>query len=510
MQIEQDNNIVFNDNKKAGDGKTTKIIIALIVVTIVAVIGILYAILVMLGKGLTVVIDGKKVNVSEDTFIFQDNGDIYVSITDIAPLVGYEPHNGEYKIDIEDPNKLYVQSANGTETTSFFLNSDIISKVAPDSNDDYENITIDKAIFREDSNNKLYITSKGFIIAFNSLFEYNKQTNMITIQTLPSLIKKYSEEIKTIGSKQGYSRLSENFNAQKALVYGLIVASRDSDGKFGVINTQGTEILSPRYNNIEFIESSKEFIVTNSSNKVGIAFITGNPKITVSWDEIKVLDSSKGLYLVKSNNKYGVINSSESPVIHTEYDQIGVDTSQFPADNIQNQYILENEIIPAKINGKWILLDTKGQKIIEDEYDDIGFINKNLKDSTINNAVAIKDTGTVIVRKGDIYGGVDVRGNELIQIRYESIYSRTIDGKTTYYIFYNGLEYNAVEFIDLMKERLGYNKVEEPEEPTDERPGGITDEEGQAVNNVVDRVDRADANTANTSNMAQNTNQVSN
>lgn len=509
MQIEQDNIIVNNNNKKRNeDNKTSKIIITLIVVTIIAVIGTISAIMIFSEKDLSVIVDGQKINFSEGTFIFNENGNIYVSITDIAPIVGYEAHNGEYKVDIEDPNKMYVEAVNGTETTSFFLNSKTISKVEPNSNKDYENITIDEAIFRNDVNNKLYITSKGFIIAFNSLFNYDADTNTITIETLPRLIKQYSEKITELGNttKQGYTDLSKDFNCQKALVYGLIVASRKSDGKFGVITTQGTEILSPRYNKIEFIESSGEFIVTNSSNKVGIAFKTGNTKITVTWDEIKVLDSSKGLYLVKSNNKYGIINSSESPIVHTEYDQIGIDTTKFPSDNIKNQYILEDSIIPAKINDKWILLDTDGHKIVEDEYDEIGYIKKNIKDSTINNAVAIKDTGVVIVGKDDVYGGIDVRGNELIQIRYESIYSKTIDGKTTYYILYNDLEYDAVEFINLMKERLGYNVKEEPEEP-EEGHSGITDEEGQAVNNVTDRIDRPNTNSTNT---AQNTNQVSN
>ena len=58
----------------------------------------------------------------------QKTGKIYVSIRDIAQYVGYEAHNGEYKIDVEDTNKMYVEAKDGTETTSFFLNSTTISK----------------------------------------------------------------------------------------------------------------------------------------------------------------------------------------------------------------------------------------------------------------------------------------------------------------------------------------------------------------------------------------------
>ena len=65
-------------------------------------------------------------------------------------------------------------------------------------------------------------------------------------------------------SNFGYSNLSEDFNDQKALVYGMLVASKETTNKYGVVDIRtNKEILSPRYNNIEFIENSKEFIITN-------------------------------------------------------------------------------------------------------------------------------------------------------------------------------------------------------------------------------------------------------
>lgn len=252
---------------------------------------------------------------------------------------------------------MYVEALNETETTSFYLNSDTISKVAPNSNEDYENITISEPVVM--INTKLYVISDGFTVAFNSLFNYNQATNTITIQTLPNLIEAYSAAIENYG----YSNLSEEFNNQKALIYGMIVASKETTGKFGVVSNAGNEIISPRYNSIKFVESSREFIITNSSEKVGIAYNNGKTKITVSYDEIKVIDSTLGLYLVKSNNKYGIIDSSENFIVHIEYDQIGIDTSSFPADNIKNQYILYDNIIPAKLNGKWQLLDIQGNRL---------------------------------------------------------------------------------------------------------------------------------------------------
>lgn len=383
----------------------------------------------------------------------QKTGRIYVSIRDIAQYVGYEAHNGEYKIDVEDTNKMYVEAKDGTETTSFFLNSTTISKVAPNTTDDYENVTIPEPV--TSINGKMYIVGEGFIVGFNSLLSYNSEENRITIQTLPSLLEQYTARI----ADYGYTQISEDFNNQKALIYGMIVASKESTEKFGVVSIDGTEILSPRYNNIEFVESTGEFIITNSSSKVGIAYADGKTKITVAYDEIKVMDSELGLYLVKSNNKYGVIDSSETTIIYIEYDQIGIDTTLFPADNIKNQYILYDKIIPAKINEKWRLFDTTGNRITEAEYDTIGFVNKDEK-MVENNALTIGETGTIVVGVNEKYGGVDVKGNELIQIRFDQIFSETSAGQTKYYILYNGTEYDAIEYINAMKKALGYEEEE--------------------------------------------------
>lgn len=392
-------------------------------------------------------------------------GKIYISIRDIAPLVGYEAHNGEYKENIEDRRKMYVESTvknekiKGTETTSFYQNSKIISKVAPDSKDDYQNITINEPVTMY--NDKLYIISDGFSVGFNSLFSYDKEKNNITIQTLPFLVEYYSGIIE---STYGYSDLSDNFINQKALIYGMIVASKEATGKFGVVAIDGTEIISPRYNNIEFIENSGEFIITNSSEKVGIAYSTGETKISVSYDEIKVMDHDRGYYLVKSNNKYGVVDNSETLIIHIEYDQIGIDTSKFPADTeLKNQYILYNTLIPVELNKKWGFLDVNGKRITETAYDTIGYVAEDSNDKVVNNALLMGTSKVIVVSQDKKYGGIYIDGREIIPIRFDAIYSITSSGTTAYYIYFNEKEYNAREYIDIVKRQLGIDETPEIE-----------------------------------------------
>ena len=73
---------------------------------------------------------------------------MYIDIKGIAQYLNYSAHNGEYKIDSEDKNKCWVESKN--ETASFFLNSNKISKVAPNTNNDYEDFLIEEPIISKD------------------------------------------------------------------------------------------------------------------------------------------------------------------------------------------------------------------------------------------------------------------------------------------------------------------------------------------------------------------------
>ncbi len=448
MKIEQDVLV----EKKDSQNKRAKIILLLILFTILAVIGIFILILSIQGKSLTASINGNSVNYEPDTFIFTENNVIYISIKDIAGLVGYETHNGEYKVNVEDTSKMYVEAKDGTETTSFYLNSALIAKVAPNSTEDYEYIEIDLPVIK--MNNKWYISQNGFMQAFNSIFSYSDETNSITIQTLPYLTEYYKQNIKNFG----YDIISEEFNNQKALIYGRIIAAKSSTGKYGVLSTRtGEEIISPRYNDIKFIESSREFIITNASDKVGIAYETGETKIKVNYDEIKLIDSNLEYYLVKSNSKYGVINSEDELIVHIEYDSIGVDVSEFLADNIKNQYIFYNKLIPVCLNDKWGIFDVNGNKIAELEHDEVGCINSEITDRVVGNVLTIVDSEVIVLSKDGIYGGVNTKGDMILPFMFDYIYSLTSGGETKYYLVYKGIPYNASEFIERMEERLGYN-----------------------------------------------------
>lgn len=482
MKIEQEEN--FHNKKKSHT--FTKMIGILIAVTVVIVIGILILMLSMREEKLVVSVDGLVVTPTEETFIFtEDRQKVYVSIKDIAPLVSYEVHNGEYKVDVEDTNKMYVEAKDGSETTSFYLNSNLINKAIPDSKEDYEPITLTEPVTMV--NGKWYISLEGFMKAFNLICFYNAQTNQITIQTLPYLVAYYTEHVK----EYGYDALSEEFYNQKALVYGMLVASKESTGKFGVVNTSTRkEMISPRYNSIKFLESENEFIITNASEKVGIAYANGDTKISVKYDAIKVFNSNLGYYLVSSNDKYGIIDSNESLIIHIEYDKIGIDTKDFASDEITSQYMLYEELIPVSINKKWGFFDKAGKKVTEIEYDTIGCLNKEIGNRVVGNVITIGDTEVVVLSKDKIYGGISTKGDLLIPIMFEAIYSITSEGETNYYLLLNGVSYSATDYINRMKEIVGgYEEIKGTQENQTQTETNETTENAEALTqeSTIDR-----------------------
>lgn len=77
MQIEQDDAVINEKNKSS---KTVTIIAVLIAVTVIALIAIIFVIMSMRDNKLAVTIDGKRVNVTDDTFYFtQDRKNLCIN-----------------------------------------------------------------------------------------------------------------------------------------------------------------------------------------------------------------------------------------------------------------------------------------------------------------------------------------------------------------------------------------------------------------------------------------------
>lgn len=470
------NGIGMEETKeKKPNSKATKVLLIGIVLVFILIVAIILTILYVQNGTLKVYIDGQYVSLDKDTIVVEESGKVYIAIKDIAKSLGYDAHNGEYKLYSEDTNKCYVDCKE--ETASFFLNSNKISKAAPQQTNDYEDYTIEEPVIQK--NGKLYCSAEGIQVGFNVSFDYSKEKNQIQIYTLPYLVSLYNTTIKGYG----YEGINKDFNNQKAILYNLFVINK-AGGLYGVVTKDNKEIISPKYKQMQFNENAREFYVTDTMEKVGIVTETGRTKINILYDEITRVNKNSGLYAVRSSGKYGVLSEKGQIVIHLEYDQIGVDPTLFPNNNINNRYLLFDNVIPVCRDKKWGLFDKTGKELVGLEIDAVGYAagsKGNSSGKIVNNLLLIPSYKAIVLGKSyknenkeeKRYALYDDQGNQIVPFALQSIYSVTSAGADTYHMEYNGTTMNVEEYIAKLYELQGKTK------PTD------TVQDGNTVTNKI-------------------------
>lgn len=436
--------------------KKMKIIAALLLILLIFSAIILGCIYYLKNEQLKVYIDGKLVKTQSDTFIFSGEDDVYISIKDFAPLVGYAANNGEYKRPYsEDLTKCYVD--NGYETASYELDSETIYKVLigkeTSSDVDYEYYTIDKPVV--EVNDKLYTTIEGISKGCNVVFSYTASNNTIKIYTISYLSTHYGSKIAdaALNDKTSYAN-------KKALLYNMVIV-QNSSNKYGVSSIKNETIIGEKYKSITFLESSQEFIVETDEGKFGIITVDAETKIEPEYDSIKLIDKDATLYMVSNDGKYGVINKNGRIVIHLDYETIGVDLTKFPADDIDNPYFIYDKCIPVQKSGKWGMLDRNGNTILPTIYDGLGCQKITSKNTLANTLLLIPEYEAVVAYKDGLYGLFNSSGKELIPALVTDMYSIISSGKKMYYLTYLG---ETRDVIDYLQNVLGIRPVTESSE----------------------------------------------
>ena len=450
-------NIPENNNKKVSGIKIGFIIVIILIILLIVAAGAIWIYSQRVASSqFKFNLDGRRQNnYSNNMFIFQENK-VYISIRDIAPLLGYNVYNGGYGEYTEDRTKCYVN--NSKEIVSFELNSNKIYKYNATTSGDSESQTfnLDEPIIASGSN--LYISSEGIGRAFNVMFNYNQENNEVAIFSLGYLANYYSGQISNAAIISDSSSLSESviYNNQKALLYNMIVIKDSSTNLYGVasLSDPTSVIIGTRYASIEFMEGSNDFIVKTSQNKMGIIGNDGITKVRLEYDDIKELDKNLGLYLVTSNNRQGVVNSNGKIIVYQDYDQIGLPNT-INDTNVTNKYILFDNCIPVERNDKWGLIDINGNEIAPMQYDGFGCDADTSVDSRYTDVLIIPELNGIVVELDEVngntrnkkYGVITADGNLFINIVLDNIYALTTQGETTYYASVQGQIIDLVDFV---------------------------------------------------------------
>lgn len=312
------------------------------------------------------IIDGViKTKISTSGIVEFFNGQPYVEIEKIAPLVGYTFYTGKYGVAAnQDPTKCYVKdmptnnNSNGNEVAMFEYQSSTICKILLSNPSVYDYYQMAENVERDSNTAKLYISLPVLQKAFNVKYSYNATDNVLSISTLTSLAKSANAFV----IKANYKGLVNDFANKKALVYGMIVF-QTTENKFGVLKADGSKLIEPIYDSMTYLEGTNTFMA-KINGKMGILNTNGGDNVSdipPTYDDIKLMDNKLKYYLVKNGNKYGVVDKSGNSIIPMLYDSIGIpNPEKFPNNNITNPYILFDNCIPVQLNHEWGIIDIKG------------------------------------------------------------------------------------------------------------------------------------------------------
>lgn len=428
----------FQNKKEEKNKKGLKIILLIsIILVIFIIIGILCYLSYLKKSELKVYLDEQLNPKLKELLVIEEDGTVSFPIKEIAPYFGYESYNGEYTNKSESKSKCYVQSK--TEVVNVSLGSNKIYKLELAQNSsNYKYIYLKEAI--KSSQGVLYAKSEAASKIFNLSFEYNKEKNVIEIYTTPYLVTAYSSVV----LDYGYSRISQNYNNQKAILNGILVVE-NSNSKVGVIDIDGNIILEAKYDDITYLPDTGDFLV-KSNNKYGIMSKSREMKVQIMYDNIELMDSDANLYLVKKDNKYGIIDFQGNIKVYTEYDDIGIDISKFQENNIKNNYLLVNNLIPIKKDGLWGLFNKNGKQLVEFKYDGFGYIASSNKNAL--NLLVIPDYDVLVASIDNKYTLINSSGQELFPTVADDIYMTVEAGETHYYIAVNNGQMDAIEYLE--------------------------------------------------------------
>ena len=412
-------------------------LIVAIVIVLFMVIAIGISIYYISQKSFKFFVDGARLNAG-DTFLIEEDGDVYVSIQDFSKFVDYEYKNGEYKNQFSEvTDRCFI--SNSSEAATYIADTDTIYKILLSGGDsNYEYFQIDEPVRIVDG--KLYTTLDGISKGCNVSISYNPDNNRVTVYTLPYLVDAYQSGIENAAVD------NTSYNNQKAILYDMLIV-RNSSNLYGVNSLDGNVIIGEKYKSISFIEGTQEFLVQTEDNKYGIISNTGETEVEPQYASIKQIEPEDGLYLVSNNGNYGVINRKGEIVIYLEYERIGIDADNFPTDIIENEYILYDECIPVRQNGKWGLMDKNGNQVLDIQYDGFGCTSRI--PTGANSLLLVPQYKAIVVRRDNGYGLFSSSGDELIPAVADTtnMYSVTSSGEINYYLTYRGETMDVIGYL---------------------------------------------------------------
>ena len=227
----------------------------------------------------------------------------------------------------------------------------------------------------------------------------------------------------------------QNFDDSKNLWYEENILKVQKDGKYGLIDLDGKEVLPCEYDSITTLKGVKNSIIINKNNQVGLVNSNGKVVVPVGYTEIQAIqDNCKNGYIVKNaESKYGVINPDGTAVLECKYDNIKNikddknyvvnenGTWKVLAENgaiylegrVENAKDMNNGNVILNENGKFGITNLQIESRVPAEYDDLSFLFDD----------------KYVAKKDGKFGIININNEILVDYKYSNI---VYDGSTEY------------------------------------------------------------------------------
>ncbi len=169
------------------------------------------------------------------------------------------------------------------------------------------------------------------------------------------------------------------------------------DGKYGMINLLGKELVPCQYDDVVAIEGIKDTIKVTKDSKVGVIDNEGKEILGIQYTDVTNLgkDNKEGFIVKGEDGKYGIVDYSNQTILETKYDEI-----------VKEVY--GNDMYLVKQAGKQVLVKSDGTEVLNTGYDEIKEILKNAE----NGVIYVKDSK---------YGVMKMSGEVTIPAEYEEL-----------------------------------------------------------------------------------------
>ena len=219
----------------------------------------------------------------------------------------------------------------------------------------------------------------------------------------------------------------QNIDTKGALFFYEDTLKVSRNGKYGLINFSGKEILPCEYDSIETIKYLKNSLVTSKDGKKGLVDNGGDVIISNDYSDIEALtDRYENGYIVKDDkNKYGLINYNKKQILECKYDEI--------------KHVAGGNMYVVKEGDSLNLINEEGEIVLKNRFEDVLSI----------------DNGNLIIKQGEKYGIMSSEGETKVEIVYDGL-EYLFDG---YYKAYKDEKYGIIDLSDKIMLEFNYNEI---------------------------------------------------